>query len=99
MVLEANSQGAIYCTFDEKDICNYFSMSIDEFLKDKKAVEKLSNVLIKEAKEQTGIDIGEFNGVDVTLYQINTHQYAINIEKKEKTIMKISTTKEELNMV
>lgn len=94
MILETNSQGSLYCTFDEKDICNYFCMSAEKFLKDKKALEKLSDILIKKAREQTGMDIGEFNGVDVTLYQIDTHRYAINIEKKEKKILKISSSKE-----
>lgn len=90
MVLQTNSQGSLYCTFDEKEIRNYFSMPVEKFVNDKKAVEKLSDILIEKAKEQTGMDIGEFNGVDVTLYQVNAHRYAINIEKREKQIMKIS---------
>lgn len=80
MVLETNSQGSLYCTFDEKEISDYFSMSAEDFLKDRQAVMKLTDILLKKAKENTGIHFNNTNGYNVKVYQTELNRYAISIE-------------------
>lgn len=82
MILETNSQGSLYCTFDDKDIGLYFSMSFEEFLKSKGMIKLFSEILIKKSMEKMDYGKIDIRDIDVSIYEIENGKYAINIERK-----------------
>lgn len=82
MVMETNSQGTLYCTFNDKDIYNYFLISADEFLKNRNAIMKFSNILLKKATET--IALSPTDEVIVTVYQEKQGKYIMCIDGKSE---------------
>lgn len=80
MVMETNSQGTLYCTFNDKDIYNHFLISADEFLGNRNAIMKFSNILLKKAAGTTALS--PTDEVIVTVYQMKRGNYTMCIDGK-----------------
>lgn len=87
MILETNSQGSLYCTFDEKDIGTYFSMSTEEFLKNKSTIEQFSDILIRKARGNNKCYIKDGDAVSISIYSVTDKKYAISIEREKEGLI------------
>lgn len=83
MILETNSQGSLYCTFDEREINTYFGVPFENFIKNKSMIERFSEILIKKSREELGTRLKDSNGTNIKIYKIADRKYVINIEKEE----------------
>lgn len=97
MVLETNSQGSLYCTFEETDINNYFQMTSKDFMEDQNAISRFSDILIKRAKDETGIDMEGGKELDISIYELNPGSFAISIAKGKRKLVEISSKKKDVD--
>lgn len=92
MVLEVNSQCALYCTFDEADIRRCFKMEIEQFIKNRLAISRFVEVLIRKAESDMETRIGLDTNIDVSIYEIANNQYSICVRKNRKQLVKLEMT-------
>ena len=87
MYLTTASQGELYCTFSEQDIKHFFSMSFDVFSKNRGAVEKFADILIRKAINLGRTEAYDGEKYDITLYQLEEEEYAILLSKSTGPIV------------
>lgn len=98
MILETNSQGSLYCTFEEKEINTYFGVTFENFIKNKRMIERFSEILIKKSGKELESELEDGKGPNITIYKITDGKYGINIErecyieKKEKCSLGLTET-------